>query len=74
MVESYPYEQEERGFDYVRLASIAAGELNEKVLTLLPKLVPLTSQGKVNVTVEIICCTQHTKTLPTKQTVKVNSA
>ncbi|XP_064882049.1 GDNF family receptor alpha-4-like [Oncorhynchus nerka] len=26
LVESYPYEPEERGFDYVRLASIAAGE------------------------------------------------
>lgn len=26
LVESYPYEPEERGSDYVRLASIAAGE------------------------------------------------
>lgn len=32
LVESFPYEPEERGFDYVRLASIAAGDSKKKML------------------------------------------
>lgn len=72
MVENYPYEPEEKGFDYVRLASIAAGDQTSKILLYSLKLAPVTSQGKVNVSVEIICCIQHMKRIPTKQPVKVN--